>query len=84
SYPNSHYQIKPELLQIIMQNWQLNNLVSAQSDNLKLVKILKFIQPRATLGIEDMITSAKSFPEEMLSPKKINVGLPNDIYNTLV
>ncbi|CAG8805396.1 7601_t:CDS:2, partial [Dentiscutata erythropus] len=49
SYPNSHRQIEPELLQIIMQNWQLDNFVLAQLDNLKLVKSLKSIQPRATL-----------------------------------
>ncbi|CAG8802409.1 15785_t:CDS:1, partial [Dentiscutata erythropus] len=36
------------------------------------------------LEVEDTITSAEPFSGEMLSPKKIDVGLPNDIYNTLV
>src|SRR5271170_7593127 len=48
SFPNSHRQIEPELLRIIMQNWRLDDLISAQSNNIKLVEALKLIQPRAT------------------------------------
>lgn len=33
-----------------MQNWRLDDLISAQSDNAKLTKGLELIQPRATLG----------------------------------
>jgi hypothetical protein len=33
-----------------MQNWRLDDLVSAQSNNIKLVEALKLIQPRATTG----------------------------------
>jgi hypothetical protein len=50
SYPNSHRQIEPELLRIIMQNWRLDDLLSNQLDNLKLKEGLKFVQPRPTLG----------------------------------
>src|SRR5271154_2105243 len=50
SYPNSHRQIEPELLRIIMQNWRLDDLVSAQSNNIKLVEALKLIQPWTTTG----------------------------------
>src|SRR5947207_10243792 len=50
SLPNSRRQIEPELLRIIMQNWRLDDLISAQSNNAKLTKGLKLIQPRTTLG----------------------------------
>src|SRR5215211_5876943 len=50
SFPNSHRQIEPELLRIIMQHWRLDDLVSVQSNNIKLVEALKLIQPRATSG----------------------------------
>src|SRR5271154_6827694 len=33
-----------------MQNWRLDDLVSAQSNNIKLVEALKLIQLRATTG----------------------------------
>ena len=33
-----------------MQHWRLDNLVSAQSNNVKLVEALKLIQPRQTSG----------------------------------
>src|SRR5271154_4648596 len=50
SYPNSHRQIEPELLRIIMQNWRLDDLVSVQSNNIKLIEALKLIQLLATTG----------------------------------
>ena len=50
SFPNSHRQIEPELLRIIMQNQRLNDLVSDQSNNVKLIEALKLIQPRPTSG----------------------------------
>jgi hypothetical protein len=50
SLPSSHRQIEPELLRIIMQNWRLNDLLFAQSDNTKLIEGLKLIQPRPTSG----------------------------------
>ena len=48
SFHNSQRQIEPELLRIIMQHWRLDDLVSVQSDNIKLVEALKLIKPRAT------------------------------------
>ena len=33
-----------------MQHWRLDDLVSAQSDNIKLTEVLKLIQSRATSG----------------------------------
>jgi len=50
SYSNSHRQIEPELLRIIMQNWRLDDLLSSQSDNLKLKEGLKLVRPRPTIG----------------------------------
>jgi hypothetical protein len=50
SFPNSRRQIEPELLRIIMQNWRLDDLLSAQMDNTKLAEGLKLIRPRATTG----------------------------------
>jgi hypothetical protein len=90
-----------------MQNWRLDDLLSAQLHDTKLTEGLKLLQPRPTSGslaaydnfefaelsrfreiyrleIEDTITGTEVFPGEMLHPKKINVGLPDDIYNLLV
>ena len=107
SLPNSHHQIEPELLRIIMQTWRLDDLLSAQLNNIKLAEGLKLIQSRATTGslassddfefvelvrfrqiyclkAENMITGTEPLPGEMMSPKKINVGLPDDVYKILV
>ena len=50
SFPNSRRQIEPELLRIIMQNWRLDDLLSAQTNNMKLAEGLKLLRPRATTG----------------------------------
>lgn len=50
SFPNSHRQIEPELLRIIMQHWRLDDLVSAQSNNVKLIEALKLIRQWPTSG----------------------------------
>jgi hypothetical protein len=50
SFPNSHRQIEPELLRIIMQHWRIDGLVSSQLNNIKLVETLKLIQPLGTSG----------------------------------
>src|SRR3954454_9550158 len=50
SFHNSQRQIELELLRIIMQHWRLDDLVSVQLDNIKLVEALKLIKPRATSG----------------------------------
>ncbi|CAG8460297.1 16488_t:CDS:2, partial [Racocetra fulgida] len=42
--------VKQELLQIIMQNWRLDDLISTQSNNLNLIKGLSLIWPKATVG----------------------------------
>ncbi|GBB90179.1 hypothetical protein RclHR1_17060003 [Rhizophagus clarus] len=49
-FPNSHRQIEPELLQIIMQNWRLDNILSSQLNNEKLTEGLKLLKPRSTTG----------------------------------
>lgn len=90
-----------------MQNWRLDDLLSAQSDNTKLIEGLKLIKPRETSGslaaydnfqfaelcrfrqiyqleTEDTITGIEPFPGEMLFPKKVNVSLPDEVYNVLV
>jgi hypothetical protein len=50
SFPNSRRQIEPELLRILMQNWRLDDLLSAQPDNMRLIEGLKLIRQRATTG----------------------------------
>ncbi len=50
SFPNSHRQIEPELLRIIMQNWRLDNILSRQLNNDKLSEGLKLLKPRSTTG----------------------------------
>ncbi|CAB5380533.1 unnamed protein product [Rhizophagus irregularis] len=50
SFSNSHRQIEPELLRIIMQHLRIDELVSAHSNNNKLVEALKLIQSRPTSG----------------------------------
>jgi hypothetical protein len=90
-----------------MQNWRLDDILSSQSNNTRLVEGLKLLKQRATLGslassddlefaelcrfrqiyrleIEDTITGTEPFPGEMMSPKRMNVALPDDIYDILV
>jgi hypothetical protein len=50
SFPNSRRQIEPELLRILMQNWRLDDLLSAQPENMRLIEGLKLIRQRATTG----------------------------------
>src|ERR1700741_165569 len=107
SLPNSQRQIEPELLRIIMQNWRLDDLLSTQSNNMKLANSLKLLKQRSTPGslaryddfeftevahfrqiynleVDDTITGLETFPGEMISPKRMNVTLPDDIYGILV
>ncbi|PKB99224.1 hypothetical protein RhiirA5_430069 [Rhizophagus irregularis] len=82
-----------------MQNWRLDDLISNQLNNLKLVEGLKLVKSRLTTGslsaydnfewdefleVEDTITGSEQFPREMMTPRKQDVILPNDIYNLLV
>ena len=90
-----------------MQNWQLDDILSSQSNNTRLVEGLKLLKQRAKLGslassddlkfaelcqfrqiylleIEDTITGIEPFPGEMMSSKRMNVALPDDIYDILV
>ena len=90
-----------------MQNWRLNDLLYARSNDMKLIEGLKLIQPRATSGslaaydefesvelcrfrqiyileLECTITGAESLPGEMMTPRKIDVNLPDSIYPHLV
>ena len=90
-----------------MQNWRLDDILSSQSNNMRLVEGLKLLKQRVTLEslassddlefaelcqfrqisrleIEDTITSIEPFPDEMMSPKKMNVTLPDDIYDIFV
>jgi len=90
-----------------MQNWRLDDILSSQSNNTRLVEGLKLLKQRATLGslassddlefdelcqfrqiylleIENTITGIEPFPGEMMSPKRMNIALPDDIYDILV
>src|SRR5437764_10388827 len=87
-----------------MQNWRLDDILSSQSNNMRLVEGLKLLKQWATLGslvssddlefaelcqfrqishlkIEDTITGIKPFSGEMMSIKRINVTLLDNIYN---
>src|SRR6266480_4714441 len=90
-----------------MQNWRLDDILSSQSNNTRLVEGLKLLKQWVTLGslassddlefanlcqfrqiylleIEDTITGIEPFPGEMMSPKRMNIALPDDIYDILV
>src|SRR5207248_9824330 len=90
-----------------MQNWRLDDILSSQLNNMRLVKGLKLLKQQATLGslassddlefaelcqfrqishleIEDTITGIELFPGEMMSPKRMNVTLSDDIYDIIV
>ena len=93
-----------------MQNWRLDDILSSQSNNMRLVEGLKLLKQRATLGSlassDDLefaelcqfrqisrletITGIEPFPGEMMSPKRMNVALPDDIqymtflWNTII
>ncbi len=107
SFPNSHRQIEPELLRIIMQNWRLDNILSHQLNNDKLFEGLKLLKPRSTTStlaaydeldynelfrfrqifcqeIDNTINGSEAFSSEMLTPRKNQVSLPDDIYQILI
>ncbi|CAB4439110.1 unnamed protein product [Rhizophagus irregularis] len=74
SYPNSKRYIEPELLRIIVQNCRINDLISIQSGNQKLVNGLKLIEPRQTtgslaayddLGSEELVQFKRIFCSEL-------------------
>ena len=90
-----------------MQNWRLNNILSSQSNNMRLIEDLKLLKQQATLGslassdnlefaelyqfrqisrleIEDNITGIEPFPGKMMFSKRMNISLPDDIYDILV
>ena len=90
-----------------MQNWRLDDLLSAQLNNTNLAEGLKLIKQRATSGslasydkfkfaelirfrqiynleVEDTITSAETFPSEMMFSENKDVALPDDPYKHLV
>ncbi|CAG8733104.1 16393_t:CDS:2, partial [Dentiscutata erythropus] len=108
-FPNHLMQTQhqPCRFEVLNKNWQLDDLISAQSSNLKLLKGLSLIRPKAAVGslaaynnlefnelryfrqiyqleIEDTITDIEPFPSKMLSPKKANFGLPDNVYNVLM
>ena len=55
----------------------------AAYDNFEFAELSRF-REIYRLEIEDTITGTEFFPGEMLHPKKINVGLPDHIYDLLV
>ena len=55
----------------------------ASYDDFELAELVRFRQIYH-LEVEYTITGAEPLPGEMMTPKKINVSLPDDIYNILV
>ncbi|GBC11559.2 hypothetical protein GLOIN_2v1776801 [Rhizophagus irregularis DAOM 181602=DAOM 197198] len=80
SYPNSHHQIESELLRIIMQNQKLDDLLSDQSDNLRLQEGLKSFR----LDVDETITGKEPFPSEIMKLTRLKVNLPEEICDHLV
>jgi len=68
-------------LKLLKQQATLESL--ANSDDLEFAELCQFRQI-SRLEIEDTITGIEPFPGEMMSPKRINVALPDDIYDILV
>ena len=89
------------------QNWRLDELISHQSNNQKLIEGLKLVKSRPTIGslavydnfqgdelhqfmliynleVEKTVTGKEPFPGEMMTPRKLAVDLPNDVYDLLV
>ena len=66
----------------LKQPWATLGSLAAYAD-FQFAELCRFRQIYQ-LEIEDTITGTKLFPGEMLFPKKINVSLPNDVYNILV
>jgi len=62
---------------------QLTTGSLASYDEFEFAELVRFRQI-FRFEVEDTITGIKPFPDEMISPKKINVGLLDDIYNILV
>src|SRR6266480_4193118 len=65
-----------EGLKLLKQRATLGSLAS--SDDLEFAKLCQFRQIYL-LEIEDTITGIEPFPGEMMSPKRMNVALPDDI-----
>src|SRR5947207_13351374 len=70
-----------EGLKLLKQRATLGSLAS--SDDLKFAELCQFRQI-SRLEVEDTITGIEPFPGEIMSPKRMNVALPDDIYDILV
>ena len=70
-----------EGLKLLKQWVTLGSLAS--SDDLEFAELCQFRQI-SRLEIEDTITGIEPFPGEMISSKRMNVALPDDIYDILV
>src|SRR5581483_5810549 len=66
----------------LLQPWLTSGSLAAY-DNFEFTKLSQF-REIYRLEIENTITSTEAFSGEMLHPKKVNVGLLDDIYNLLV
>ena len=55
----------------------------AAYDNFEFDELCRFVQVY-NLQVEETITGSENYPGEMLAPKRINVDLPDEIYNCLV
>jgi hypothetical protein len=107
SYHTSRRQIESELLRIIMQDWQLDDLLSNQMNTDIFINAFKLVQHRSTTGslsvyddfeitelqqfrliynllVEETITGMEHFPGKMLTPQKMYVQLPDNMYSLLV
>ena len=78
---NWHNMRLVEGLKLLKQRATLGSLAS--SDDLEFTELCQFRQI-SRLEIEDTITGIEPFPGEMMSPKRMNVALPDDIYDILV
>jgi hypothetical protein len=69
-----------EGLKIIQPRTTTGSLASY--DDLEFADLVRF-REIYQLEVENTITGAELYPGEMISPKKISVGLPDDVYRLL-
>ncbi|GBB87949.1 hypothetical protein RclHR1_14440008 [Rhizophagus clarus] len=74
SFPNSYRQIEPELLRIIIS--------SADYDNFEFSELWQF-RKIFFQEVDDTVVGNKPFPGEMLTPYRIRITLPNNVYRIL-
>ncbi|GBC20131.2 hypothetical protein GLOIN_2v415082 [Rhizophagus irregularis DAOM 181602=DAOM 197198] len=83
SYPNSKRYIEPELLRIILIEPRQTTGSLAVYDDLRLEELVQFKWIFCS-ELEDTITGSEIYPDNLLSPIKNRVDLPDNLYEQLI